>query len=332
MKYLLICLLSILSLPLSTYALLNRLDLPDSHAPISVMGDHTHHTGGWMFSYQYMPMMMAGIGNGTDSLSSSEFENQSDYEIRPKDMSMAMHMIGVMVAPFDQLTLMAMIPYHHNTMRHYHQHHDEPVEIMSHKSSGWGDISIDGLWTHINTAQHKSHLTLGLSIPTGKIDAKDNGSTLGYGMQLGSGTYDIKTAYTYTQFFDQYSVGFQAHYLARTGSNNQGYRLGNQGTVSVWLAKPWNHTLSSSIQLKYATIGKIEGTHDGITAMRSSMDPVLDASNSGGQYISAGLGSNLLLTNGLRLAAEYAVPIKQYWTGYQLRLQNVLTVGLQQSL
>jgi len=25
---------------------------PDGHAPISVMGDHTHHKGEWMFSYK----------------------------------------------------------------------------------------------------------------------------------------------------------------------------------------------------------------------------------------------------------------------------------------
>ena len=29
---------------------------PDGHAPVSVMGDHTHNKGEWMFSYRFMSM------------------------------------------------------------------------------------------------------------------------------------------------------------------------------------------------------------------------------------------------------------------------------------
>jgi hypothetical protein len=31
---------------------------PDGHAPISVMGDHYHKKGEFMFSYRFMPMWM----------------------------------------------------------------------------------------------------------------------------------------------------------------------------------------------------------------------------------------------------------------------------------
>ena len=31
---------------------------PDGHAPIGVMGEHTHKAGEWMFSYRYMHMSM----------------------------------------------------------------------------------------------------------------------------------------------------------------------------------------------------------------------------------------------------------------------------------
>lgn len=42
---------------------------PDGHAPIGVMGDHTHKTGEWMFSYRYMQMHMDGNRDGTDHFS-----------------------------------------------------------------------------------------------------------------------------------------------------------------------------------------------------------------------------------------------------------------------
>ena len=39
---------------------------PDSHAPIGVMGDHTHSAGEVMLSYRFMRMSMEGNRDGTD--------------------------------------------------------------------------------------------------------------------------------------------------------------------------------------------------------------------------------------------------------------------------
>ena len=56
------------------------------------------------------------------------------------------------------------------------------------ESSGLGDLKLGGLydlaqWEH----GRRMHLTLSLSLPVGSIDEKHtDGTTLGYGMQLGS--------------------------------------------------------------------------------------------------------------------------------------------------
>jgi len=42
-------------------------DRPDGHAPIGVMGDHTHEAGEWMLSYRYRLMFMDGNRDGTSS-------------------------------------------------------------------------------------------------------------------------------------------------------------------------------------------------------------------------------------------------------------------------
>ena len=39
---------------------------PDDHAPIGVMGDHTHQAGEWMLSWRRMAMTMEGNRDGTD--------------------------------------------------------------------------------------------------------------------------------------------------------------------------------------------------------------------------------------------------------------------------
>ena len=82
-------------------------DRPDRHAPIGVMGDHTHKAGEFMLSYRYMRMRMGGMRDGDDRVSASSV--LGDYIVAPKSMDMNMHMFGAMVAPVDGVTLMLMV-------------------------------------------------------------------------------------------------------------------------------------------------------------------------------------------------------------------------------
>ena len=100
---------------------------------------------------------------------------------------------------------------------------------MSMESSGIGDLKLAGLYDLAQwDSARRMHLNLGLSLPTGSIDEKHtNGNTLGYGMQLGSGTYDFHPAITYGS--DQsYSYGAQIGGVLRIGENDQDYTLGNK--------------------------------------------------------------------------------------------------------
>ena len=65
---------------------------PDEHAPISIMGDHTHVKGGWMVSYRYMRMDMDDMRRGTDRISSGEVFADG-YVVTPESMTMDMHML-----------------------------------------------------------------------------------------------------------------------------------------------------------------------------------------------------------------------------------------------
>ena len=50
----------------------NAATRPDTHAPISVMGDHIHKQGDFMFSYRYMHMSMKDNRDGTSRMSPEE--------------------------------------------------------------------------------------------------------------------------------------------------------------------------------------------------------------------------------------------------------------------
>ena len=87
------------------------------NAPIGVMGDHLHPDGEWMVSYRYMFMRMDKNYDGSDSISDAEVLG-SGYMVAPTDMDMEMHMLGIMYAPTDWLTLMGMVNLVDLSMNH----------------------------------------------------------------------------------------------------------------------------------------------------------------------------------------------------------------------
>ena len=75
----------------------------DSHAPLGVMGDHTHEAGEWMLSFRAMRMVMDG--NRTDTARVPADGVLVGYPVTPLRMPMDMYMVGAMYAPTDRLTL-----------------------------------------------------------------------------------------------------------------------------------------------------------------------------------------------------------------------------------
>jgi hypothetical protein len=81
---------------------------PDSHAPIGVMGDHTHEAGEMMLSFRYMHMAMDGNRDMTTGLTPADV--LTTFPVTPLRMPMDMYMAGLMYAPSDRVTLMGMLP------------------------------------------------------------------------------------------------------------------------------------------------------------------------------------------------------------------------------
>lgn len=309
---------------------------PDGHAPISVMGDHTHNKGEWMVSYRFSTTTMGDLRRANDDVTNESvlLPNGGDYMVTPTEMPMNMHMIGAMYAPTDRLTLMAMGMYMDMTMDHL----TAMGGMFTTESSGFGDLSVSAMYKFIDTDSHKWHAQIGLSIPTGTIDNKDvtpasmgNEVILPYPMQIGSGTYDAITAVTYLGQSDYFSWGSQLRGVFRTGENENDYRLGNQLGWNNWIAYRATNWLSVSGRLQ----GLIQG---GIRGANPDLNPAMvitaDTSNSGYDALNAGFGFNIYapeLLKGARLGFEYALPLQQNLNGVQLKNQDVITVGLQYS-
>ncbi|MDT0676931.1 transporter [Autumnicola musiva] len=306
---------------------------PDGHAPISVMGDHVHHKGEWMFSYKFMKMNMQDLKYGNNEISTSDV--LEDYMVSPEEMSMKMHMLGAMYAPSDNLTLMAMASVISNDMDLV----TRMGEGFSTASSGFGDLKISGLYRLFNLNRQSMHAQLGISLPTGSIDEKDvtpasapNEMILPYPMQIGSGTFDGEGGLTYLIQGNFISFGSQFKALIRFDENDNGYRFGNRYQLENWISGKLISSLSISARLQGLIVEEIEGTHPDLNAM---MVPAANIANSGGKYINTGLGVNLYVPSGalqnVRLAMEYAFPLYQDLNGVQLENGNTLTLGAQYS-
>ncbi|AKH67704.1 Putative MetA-pathway of phenol degradation [Spongiibacter sp. IMCC21906] len=315
----------------------NTISGSSSHAPISVMGDHTHKAGEWMLSYRYMSMAMGGNLDGSDGISSAEITgnmmNPGQYMVAPEDMVMTMHMLGAMYAPSDQLTVMAMLPWVSSEMDHVTRMGGR----FTTEAAGFGDVKLSAL---VNVYQsvskaHKVHLNLGLSLPTGSIDERDDtpamaNAKLPYPMQLGSGSIDVMPGMTYQGFGEIYSWGSQLMLTLPTAENDNDYQLGNRYGVSVWLARSWSTAVSTSLGLNYQYWQNIDGAREDLNP---NMVPTADPDARAGQRADLSLGLNYLFIRGSlkghRLALEYSQPIFQRLDGPHMELESTLTLGWQ---
>lgn len=139
---------------------------PDGHAPISIMGDHTHNAGEWMLSYRLMTMQMSENYVNSNTVTNQEVWN--NFMVAPQSMDMDMHMLGAMYAPTDDVTLMLMANYLSSSMDHISRMGME----FTTETSGISDTKIGALLNINKDADSFSHMNLALSIPTGSKKKK----------------------------------------------------------------------------------------------------------------------------------------------------------------
>ncbi|MGB1087934.1 MAG: transporter, partial [Alphaproteobacteria bacterium] len=197
---------------------------PLKHAPIGVMGDHRHHAGEWMTSYRFMRMEMRGLRDGTNDVSPTDIfvpGKPPTFPVAPTRMTMDMHMLGAMYGWSHHITLMAMVPWLENEMDHHVT--PMPANNFTTKTEGLGDVKLSALMGVETDLPGTTHITLGVSLPTGSIDEKGQTPAgyvvLPYPMQLGSGTYDALIGGTWQNGQGDWAWGAQYSGVIRLGEN-----------------------------------------------------------------------------------------------------------------
>jgi hypothetical protein len=309
-------------------------------SPMSIMGAHQHQKGEWMFSYQHMSMAMDDMFSGSSKISTAQARamgTEGAYTMVPTDMDMDMNMFSLMYAPTSNMTLMLMTHHQKNTMN---------VQRMNGisfetESSGITDTQV-ALYYGFNTPSTSTfQFGLGLSLPTGSIDEKDDTPmtagveiALPYAMQLGSGTHDLLPSLTYAREFDSFSWGAQIKGVFRLEDNKHDYRFGDEVTLQTWATYHWCDAIGSSLKLKGEQWRDVKG-QDPALAGRINMMPTANPDRFGGQRLDVALGlqfdGEAMGWRGHKASLEYSTDLHQDLNGPQLGITSSWSLGYQKT-
>ncbi|MBT4989477.1 MAG: transporter [Rickettsiales bacterium] len=300
---------------------------PDDHAPIGVMRDHVHHKGEFMASYRIGYMKMKNLINGDDDVSNSEALNS--YNMIPTEMTMKMHMIGLMYGIGHNFNISVMGSFIEKDMDNY----GNMSGAFFRDSQGVGDTKINTSYQFYNNDNIKALFNLAISLPTGDIDESYDGSRLAYAMQIGSGSYDILPGLSFNKSYNDYSYGGQLNAIFRTDMNDNGYKFGDQYNSTIWAARRINNNYSISTRFNYTKTEAIEGFDNSLTiGMMPTANPALYER----EKLELLIGVNFIATNnnimnGNRLALEFGIPIYERVDGPMLASDYRLILGWQQT-
>jgi len=267
-----------------------------SPPPLGVMASHTHKSGDWMASYTY------GRMEGTQKRG------------RGGDMTSQMHMLGLMYAPSDAVTVMTMLPYKRISMKG-----TMPNGMpMKSDSEGMGDMTVSALFPLWKGNGESLHFGAGISLPTGSID-ETHTSMMGtmrlpYSMQMGTGTYDLLPSLTYNGKQGDWSYGSQLSAVIHLGKNDNGYAQGDKIELSGWGGYRFNDLVSATVRLDGYRWGDFDGQDRALLMM---LGPIYGAESQGGTRLDGLVGVNFFppQTHHTRFAVEFGAPLYEHLDG-----------------
>ena len=308
-----------------------------------LMNDHMHDGGEIMLGLRYDRRSYGGTNqSGTRDIADADIL-AAGYTARTHSMVMDMVMLDIMYAPTDDLTLMVMPHYmwhrmeitgidpmggmhgmdgmdHMAGMDDHAGHSMGFGDIHSHGTQGFGDTLVSASWRLARSRGLSAHATLGVWVPTGAVDKTNpDGTFVHYGMQPGSGTWDIEPALTIGGRQGAFGWGAQGSYRWRSEKENaSGFSFGDKARVSSWVSTLLSPSVGTTARIEYTHEGQIEGHYNG---PHNHSAPPDRQENYGGDVVSASLGLNWLLPTGgamrPQLGVEGGLPLYQDLNGIQ---------------
>lgn len=306
-------------------------DRPDGHAPAGVKSEFLLPKGDVYIGYRYSSSKFRGTVFGTQDLTPDEVLDF--FTVAPLTHDQQTGELDLRYGLTDYATLEFVIPWTRNQML---QTTDTNLGgFLGSTSQYIGDLELRGLFDLLKVDEYRLALTLGATVPTGKISKRGTTTTgsreiLPFNMQGGSGSWDILAGGTFLVQNEVASVGAQINSVIRIVDNSKGYRLGDEVDFSVWGAYNVTDWVSFSIRGLFKHWNEITGNESRTDGL---VDPLANPFAQGGERVSIPFGMNLYLRDGRaaghRLSIEYFYPVHEDLNGPQFSVDRALVVSWQ---
>jgi len=296
---------------------------PDSHAPSSILADHTHMRGGIMIGYKFSLSDNNKIYNRNRVVSSnmlfSKYDNvfESSYFLS--------HTLEFMYGLTDNLTIFSKLDYIDKQITYS----DINLDKANIYSSGFGDVNLQFLYSIISSNKLKLHTNIGFDLPSGKFNKSDE---LPYKMDIGKGYFSSILGFTSFFQFPKMSAGIQPIVSLPLNKNSINFNLGASADIYYWFSLKLNNVISISYSQNYIFQSRVNGSSANLISDKN-LD--FDVKNSGYNVLNNSFGLNVSPLKGvlknIRFSAEYVLPLYQSYNGYQSRKINDFILSLQYS-
>ena len=308
--------------------------MPDGTLMSSGGGESHHGKGMLMADYKFTYMSMKDMLDTNTELtadSATDPLGTYQYTMAPTSMGMSMHMGMLMYGFSNDVMGMVMMHYMSNTMNMK----TRAGAVSTMKSSGLGDTPV----TLMLKGPHHLNFTVGISLPTGSINVRgpmlhntattpQQGFKYPYGMQLGSGSYELIQGIDYSDSAGKISWGTNYQLNARLNQNKYKYKLGNKFKMESWTQWDMIPLLSVKANVAIHNNGQISGFDPEIDSFKT-MSPTLDASNYGGSRVDVGGGAIINIPGDTyKVTADFSLPVYQNLWGPQMATSWVASINV----
>ncbi len=301
----------------------------DDVGPTGLWPDQTPPHGDWVFGYAWRHTRKSGLRSGKSGVNAPDVVNLTGrnlytYTTTPTRQNTLTHRLQAAYGLNDRTALLVGVPY----VIHNRDSLTNTNLTSRTKAEGLGDIRVITRWK-IPTRGGAWHAHLGLSLPTGSVDEKDDTPlTVGaklqlpYSMQLGSGTMELLPGLSFKRQGVPWTVGAQMTGAVSLGTNKRDYKPGARLAATAYAQYNFTQRTSAGARLLWESWGDLAGNDK---ALNPATDPTMDSKRQGGRRISLGLGLNILgpdRSDHHRVSLEVLAPIWQTLNGPQLELER----------
>lgn len=302
-------------------------DRPDGVAPAGIVGDRVLPVGALEIKPTFQSYDFLGTRFGSQFISFRDLFQF--FEFAPFAMSSDVFTANVSYGVTEELTVLGRLGY----ASHTRELISENDEFLLLENSGLTDAEVHALYELYRMGAWRAHVSGGISIPLGSVDAEDDEATfrsgpLPYDMQNGSGVIGFIPGATIQTMNEYGSVGLQLLARIFVGENSRGWRSGNAMDANLWAQYRVNRFISVNSGLRATARNAIQGFDVDLDPQR---DPGELPTSIAGERVDIPLGLNLRMPegplSGHRLGVEFLFNVHEDLDGPWLAADQGFTLS-----